>query len=343
MKLRITQSLKLSFVFLFALMMIGFCGDVNCGMAEKNEMRMEDLNYFDTNGRGTAYAFSKDCLLAAHGTRLDDWSPAEFMISVENLNHDKIREIETIQASQVHLFSDGDLFYVAAYAKGSEEGAKGVIHIGVFDSKNDFIDWNGEIEIDAQSMGELSDAVLIKQKLMLIFPGHVIEYCVSENTHQCVYEAENPIANHYFLNHACVFENELILQDNRGYFVALNAEDGSFRKLDARSEVYRPGKYDAELGRYKYYVHGSDLIYLESYGQIKQMVAYNLITEESTVFFDGAFSVYFHDKNGIYIDFMDYGTGKYIFLPGTSELKIIPRQEFRLLEILESFAEAGNQ
>ena len=343
MKLRITQCLKLSLCFLFALLMVGFCDDGNYSMAEINEMRIEDLNYFNTNGKGTAYAFSKDHLLTARCTLLEDWSPVQFLISVEDLDHEGIREIETIQASQVHLFSDGDLFYIAAYTKESEESAISTLCIGTLDSKNDYIDWNKEIEMDSQSMGELSDAVLIKQKLLLVFPQHVFEYNVSEKTHQCIYEAENSIENHYFLNHACVFENELILQDNRGNFIALNADDGSFRTLDVRSEIYRPGKYDAELGRYKYYIYGSDLIYAESLGQIKQMVSYNLITGESTVFFDGSFSVYFHDKNGIYIDLIDYGTGKYLFLPDTNELKIIPRQAFKLLEILESFTEAGKQ
>ena len=55
------------------------------GLSEKNEMRIEDWNYFDTTGSGTAYAFSDKYMLSARGESLIDWTPTQFSIAMTEI------------------------------------------------------------------------------------------------------------------------------------------------------------------------------------------------------------------------------------------------------------------
>lgn len=308
------------------------------GLSEKNEMRIEDWNYFDTTDSGTAYAFSNKYMLSARAESLIDWTPTQFSIVMTEIHSGKTRDVETISASEIHLFSDSNLFYIAALAKYPDQDYKDILNIGIFDSGKEKIDWHKSISIktDFQINEKLCDIVLINNNLILIFPKHVVIYNTAEKKHNCIFFHENRIVNHYFLNHACVLGNEVFLQDASGDIQVLNADDGSYRSLDIRSKVYRAGKYDAELGRYKYYIYDSHLIYPESYGSFEQMVAYSLLTNESHVIFDGSFSIYFHDENGLYIDMMDYGTGKYLFSPDTNELQIITKKQLQPLERIKN-------
>lgn len=306
----------------------------NQGFSETKEMRNEDRIYFDTTGASTAYAFSNKYMLSARGTQLVDWTPTQFSIVLTDIVSGKVSEIETISAVEIHLFSDGNLFYVVAAKKGDECDFKNILQVGIYESDKEKIDWHEPINIETDCLisDEVSDVVLINKNIFLIFTNHVVAYNTDDKMYKCIFCAEKQIVNQYFLNHVCVYENELFLQDATGAIFALNADDGSYRNLGIRSKVYRPGKYDEELGKYKYYIYGSNLIYLEAYGHFEQMVAYNIITQEYRVIFDGSFSVYFHDENGIYIDLMDYGTGKYLFSPNTNELEIISKKEFQPLE-----------
>ena len=84
----------------------------NQGFSETKEMRNEDRIYFDTTGASTAYAFSNKYMLSARGTQLVDWTPTQFSIVLTDIVSGKVSEIETISAVEIHLFSDGNLFYV---------------------------------------------------------------------------------------------------------------------------------------------------------------------------------------------------------------------------------------
>lgn len=300
-----------------------------------SEMRIEDLNYFDT--KGTAYAFSEKYMLSAKGSHAEDWWPTQYTIMLTDLYNETMHEIETVFASHVHLLSDGEMFYIVANQENSEQSEESFLSIGVLDVRKGSIDWHKltHLESNFPNSDDLSDVLIVNKNLFLIFSSHIVKYFTIERTYECFFYKDLSIVNHYFLNHACVYEDDIYLQDARGWIFVIDTEDGSFRKSEMRAEVYRPGKYDAELGRYKYYVYGSELIYPEAYGSFKQMVAYNFQTKESRVVFDGAFSMFFHDENGIYIDLIDYGTGKYKFLLEENEINIFPKEQFQLLEIMK--------
>lgn len=311
---------------------------MNNGLSEEMPMRFEDINYVGTQDLGISYALSDEFLLSARGYDESDWVPTRFVFTLENSADGTSHEIETISASRVYIFSDNAVFYiVASFNQEPFNDENRICVVGVFDPENGKIEWNSPIEADSLKSQDavLQDAVLVNKDIILIFSDRVEKYSISDCAIECLFQSQYAIANSCIYNHACVYQNDVFVQDASGAIFRLNTLNNTAKRLDVRAKVYTPAIYDAELGRYKYYVCGDELIFNEAYMFYEQMVALNLNTEERRVIFNGAFSVFCHDENGIYIDLIDFGTEKFMFNIETNEIKIIPRADFELLEIMK--------
>lgn len=311
---------------------------MNNGLSEKASMRFEDMNYIGTQDMGISYALSNEYLLSARGSDESDWVTTQFVFKLENLVDGASYEIETISASKVYIFSDNKIFYiVASFDKEHFNDEKRIYVIGIFDPENGKIDWHSPIKSDSLKSQDivLRDVVLVNKNIILIFSDRVEKYTISDGTIECLFQSKYSITNNCIYNHVCVYQNDVFVQDSSGAIFRIDTLNNIAQRLSVRAKVYTPAIYDAELGRYKYYVCGDELIFNEANLYFEQMVALDLNTENRRVIFHGAFSVFCHDENGIYIDLIDYGTEKFLFNIETNTIKIVSREEFELLEIMK--------
>lgn len=331
---RTIHKIRIYIMLIAILMLIG----MNNGLSEKATMRFEDINYIGTQNSGVSYALSNEYLLSAKGYDESNWVPTQFAFTLENLAEGTSYKIETISASRVYLFSDNKVFYiVASFDKEYFSDENKICVVGVFDPENGQIEWNSPIQYDSLKSQDavLQDAVLVNKDIILIFSDRVEKYTISDCTIECLFQSQYAIANNCIYNHVCVYQNDVFVQDSSGAIFRIDTLNNITQRLNVRAKVYTPAIYDAELGRYKYYVCGDELIFNEANLYFEQMVALDLNTENRRVIFHGAFSVFCHDENGIYIDLIDYGTEKFLFNIETNAIKIVSRDEFELLEIMK--------
>lgn len=240
------------------------------GRAEENLPQIEDMCY--SNARNALYSFavSYDYVVETFGSHAEEdaWVCDRYDIRIKGLHEKEFRLIETVHTSWMHVYSDGNLFYILesnylSYERYYDEVHNGVIYpfdlgVGVLNPDTMKIDWHETLYFDIsdnEAFG-MSDTLLAGDKLCLIFEDEIVVYDTKERILKTIYTTDVPLVNDLWENHAAFYNNRIYVLNEDSDMIAVNIETGN-ATIMAQDVSYSVER--SAYSRHQYYMYDREL------------------------------------------------------------------------------------
>ncbi len=143
------------------------------------------------------------------------------------------------------------------------------------------------------------DFAVYENKIYLLSDYTIDEFDKLSNSIKTVYTTNEIILNMAFANHCVLSEHTLFISVASGDILAIDCKKDFTERVVAKNYIFEYLGYANVYGHQMYEVFGSTLVYYNTVN--KNMVAVDLNSGDTQVFFDGYMYFMYREKNGEFI------------------------------------------